>query len=150
MNWQGGARIARKLGRCHYLACSHVGHVLPVEGDPLKIAQIAPLAESVPPSLYGGTERVVAYLTDALVTLGHDVTLFASGEARTAARLVPMRERAIRLDPSPLKSDVGAHLAMLHEVRRRAHEFDILPVSYTHLRAHETPEHLVCRLLLEK
>jgi len=93
---------------------------------PLKIAQIAPLAESVPPSLYGGTERVVAHLTDSLVELGHDITLFASGDARTAARLIPMRERAIRLDPSPLKSDVGAHLAMLYEVRRRAHEFDIL------------------------
>jgi len=92
----------------------------------LKIAQIAPLAESVPPSLYGGTERVVAHLTDSLVELGHDITLFASGDARTAGRLVPMRERAIRLDPSPLKSDVAAHLAMLHEVRRRADEFDIL------------------------
>lgn len=95
-------------------------------GPPLKIAQIAPLAESVPPSLYGGTERVVAHLTDSLVELGHDVTLFASAGARTAARLVPMRDRAIRLDPSPLKSDVAAHLAMLHEVHRRADQFDIL------------------------
>ncbi len=93
---------------------------------PLRIAQIAPLAESVPPRLYGGTERVVAHLTDALVAAGHDVTLFASGDARTAARLAVMRERAIRLDPAPLKSDVAAHLAMLHEVRRRAREFDVL------------------------
>ncbi len=92
----------------------------------LRIAQIAPLAESVPPRLYGGTERVVAHLTDALVAAGHDVTLVASGEARTAARLASMRERAIRLDPAPLKSDVAAHLAMLHEVRSRAHEFDVL------------------------
>jgi glycosyltransferase involved in cell wall biosynthesis len=92
----------------------------------LKIAQIAPLVESVPPSLYGGTERVVAHLTDSLVELGHDVTLFASGDARTAGRLVSMRERAIRLDPSPLKSDIAAHLAMLYEVRRRARDFDIL------------------------
>jgi glycosyltransferase involved in cell wall biosynthesis len=94
--------------------------------NPLKIAQIAPLAEAVPPRLYGGTERVVAHLVDALVDLGHDVTLFASADARTRARLVPMRAQAIRLDPAPLKSDVAAHLAMLHEVRERAHEFDVL------------------------
>jgi len=93
---------------------------------PLRIAQIAPLAESVPPRLYGGTERVVAYLTDALVAAGHDVTLFASGDARTSARLAAMRKQAIRLDPTPLKSDVAAHLAMLHEVRKRAPEFDVL------------------------
>ncbi len=93
---------------------------------PLRIAQIAPLSESVPPRLYGGTERVVAYLTDALVAAGHDVTLFASGDARTTAELAAMRRRAIRLDPAPFKSDVAAHLAMLHEVRRRAHEFDVL------------------------
>jgi glycosyltransferase involved in cell wall biosynthesis len=93
---------------------------------PLRIAQIAPLAEAVPPRLYGGTERVVAHLTDALVERGHDVTLFASAEARTAARLVPMRKQAIRLDPTTLKSDVAAHLAMLHEVRRRADRFDVL------------------------
>ena len=93
---------------------------------PLRIAQIAPLAEAVPPILYGGTERVVAHLTDSLVDLGHDVTLFASAEARTSARLLPMRRRAIRLDPATLKSDVAAHLAMLHEVRRRADEFDVL------------------------
>jgi len=92
----------------------------------LKIAQIAPLAEAVPPPLYGGTERVVAHLTDALVELGHDVTLFASGDTRTTAQLVVAREKALRLDPAPLKSDVAAHLAMLHEVRRRADEFDVL------------------------
>src|ERR1700756_1999974 len=92
----------------------------------LKIALIAPLAEAVPPRFYGGTERVVAHLADSLVSLGEAVTLFASGDARTGARLVAVRDRAIRLDPSPLKSDVGAHLAMLHEVRRRAHEFDVL------------------------
>ena len=92
----------------------------------LKIAQIAPLAEAVPPRLYGGTERVVAHLADSLVDLGHDVTLFASGDARTAARLVSVREQAIRLDPRPLKSDVAAHLTMLHQVRERADEFDVL------------------------
>jgi glycosyltransferase involved in cell wall biosynthesis len=98
----------------------------PSPGRPLKIAQIAPLAESVPPRLYGGTERVVAHLTDALVAAGHQVTLFASGDARTAARLAVMRDQAIRLDPAPLKSDVAAHLAMLHDVRKRAHDFDVL------------------------
>jgi glycosyltransferase involved in cell wall biosynthesis len=92
----------------------------------MKIAQIAPLYEAVPPRLYGGTERVVAYLADALVALGHDVTLFASGDSSTRAVLQPMRACAIRLDPAPQKSDLAAHLAMLHEVRARAHEFDIV------------------------
>jgi glycosyltransferase involved in cell wall biosynthesis len=92
----------------------------------MRIAQVAPLYEAVPPRLYGGTERVVAYLTDALVDAGHDVTLFASAESRTKAKLVGARDRAIRLDKRPLKSDVSAHLAMLHEVRRRADEFDII------------------------
>ena len=92
----------------------------------LKIAQIAPLYEAVPPRLYGGTERVVAHLTDALVELGHEVTLFASAEARTRATLVAVRDQAIRLDPAPLKSDMAAHLSMLHELHRRRHEFEIL------------------------
>src|SRR5215470_2165150 len=92
----------------------------------LRIAQIAPLAEAVPPRLYGGTERVVAHLCDSLVNQGQDVTLFASADARTQARLVPVREQAIRLDPTRLKSDVAAHLAMLHEVCRRADKFDVL------------------------
>mgnify|MGYP003583135214 CR=1 FL=1 len=92
----------------------------------VRIAQISPLYEAVPPLLYGGTERVVAYLTDALVDAGHEVTLFASAEARTRATLVPMRDQAIRLDPAPLKSDLAAHLTLLHDVRRRAHEFDML------------------------
>jgi glycosyltransferase involved in cell wall biosynthesis len=93
---------------------------------PLRIAQIAPLYESTPPRFYGGTERVVAYLSDALVDLGQRVTLFASGDSRTRARLVPARDQAIRLDASPLKSDVAAHLAMLYDVRARASEFDVL------------------------
>ena len=76
--------------------------------------------------LYGGTERVVAHLTDALVELGHEVTLFASAEAETKARLVPVRDQAIRLDPAPLKSDLAAHLSMLAEVRQRADEFDVI------------------------
>jgi glycosyltransferase involved in cell wall biosynthesis len=92
----------------------------------VRIAQISPLYEAVPPLLYGGTERVVAHLTDALVDAGHDVTLFASADTRTRATLAPMRDQAIRLDPEPLKSDLAAHLTLLHEVRRRAHEFDLL------------------------
>ena len=73
----------------------------------MKIAQIAPLYEAVPPRLYGGTERIVAHLTDALVELGHEVTLCASAEARTSATLVPVRDQAIRLDPCALKSDLA-------------------------------------------
>ena len=92
---------------------------------PLRIAQIAPLYEAVPPRLYGGTERIVAHLTDALVELGHDVVLFASADACTRATLAPVRDQAIRLDPHPLKSDLAAHLSMMHELHRRADEFDI-------------------------
>ena len=92
----------------------------------MKIAQITPLYEAVPPLLYGGTERVVAHLTDALVDQGHDVTLFASADTHTRARLVPMRDQAIRLDPAPLKADLASHLCMLAEVRQRAEEFDLL------------------------
>jgi len=92
----------------------------------VKIAQIAPLYEAVPPKLYGGTERIVAFLCDALTDLGHDVTLFASAEAETLATLVPVRDQAIRLDPEPLKSDLAAHLSMLHDARQRADEFDVM------------------------
>lgn len=92
----------------------------------MKIAQVTPLYEAVPPKLYGGTERVVAHLTDALVDLGHDVTLFASADAKTRARLVPVRDQAIRLDPAPLKSDLAAHMTMLAEVLKRADEFDVI------------------------
>jgi glycosyltransferase involved in cell wall biosynthesis len=92
----------------------------------MKIAQVAPLYEAVPPRLYGGTERVVAHLCDALVEQGHDVTLFSSADARTRARLVVVRDEAIRLDPTPLKSDLAAHLSMLADVRERADDFDML------------------------
>lgn len=92
----------------------------------MKIAQVTPLYEAVPPRLYGGTERVVAHLTDALVDLGHEVTLFASADARTKAGLVPVRDQAIRLDPSPLKSDLAAHMTMLDSVLNRIDKFDIV------------------------
>jgi glycosyltransferase involved in cell wall biosynthesis len=97
-----------------------------MEHKQLRIAQVAPLYEAVPPALYGGTERVVAYLCDSLVELGHDVTLFASAESRTKAHLVPMRRQAIRLQSTCLKSDVAAHLAMLDEVRKWKDSFDVL------------------------
>ncbi len=92
----------------------------------MRIAQVSPLYEAVPPRLYGGTERVVAHLTDALVALGHEVTLFASADARTTAHLAPVRDQAIRLDPAPLKSDLAAHLFELAQVRARADEFDVI------------------------
>ncbi|HAF82264.1 MAG TPA: glycosyl transferase [Brevundimonas sp.] len=92
----------------------------------MKIAQVTPLYEAVPPKLYGGTERVVAHLTDALVDLGHEVTLFASADAQTRARLVPVRDQAIRLDPAPLKSDLAAHMTMLSEVLDRVDQFDVI------------------------
>ena len=91
----------------------------------MKIAQIPPLFEAVPPRLYGGTERVVAQLCEALVDLGHEVTLFCSAEASTRAQKVVVRDQAIRLDPA-LKSDVAAHLCMLDEVRARRSDFDII------------------------
>jgi glycosyltransferase involved in cell wall biosynthesis len=91
----------------------------------MRIAQIAPLYESVPPKLYGGTERVVAHLTNALVENGHDVVLFASGDSTTSAQLVPGREVALRLDRQ-LSWDIPAHFAMLAEIRKRAKNFDIL------------------------
>lgn len=91
----------------------------------MRIAQVAPLMERVPPRLYGGTERVVSYLTEALVAEGHAVTLFASGDSQTAATLVACSPEALRLDPAVL--DVVPHMALLMErVRQRADEFDVL------------------------
>jgi len=91
----------------------------------MRIAQVAPLAEAVPPKLYGGTERVVAYLTDALVELGHDVTLFASGDSATKATLHPIWPRALRLDPD-VKDHFSPLFMQLETVARRAHEFDLI------------------------
>ncbi|TPJ07553.1 glycosyltransferase family 4 protein [Mesorhizobium sp. B2-7-3] len=98
----------------------------------MKIAHVAPLYESVPPRLYGGTERIISYLTEALVDLGHEVTLFASGDTKSSAKLVPCRERALRLDPRPLKSEIAAHLSMLDEVRKRADDFDVVHFHLSH------------------
>ncbi|CAH1658960.1 Glycosyltransferase involved in cell wall biosynthesis [Hyphomicrobiales bacterium] len=102
-----------------------VRNTLPTASKPLKIAQIAPLAECCPPRLYGGTERIVSFLTEELVRLGHDVTLFASGDSRTKAKLVPCTDMALRLNPA-VRDPIPYHMIMLDQVRRRAEEFDIL------------------------
>jgi glycosyltransferase involved in cell wall biosynthesis len=91
----------------------------------MRIAQIAPLTEAVPPKLYGGTERVISWLTEALVELGHDLTLFASGDSVTSAKLEPGWPRALRLDGGVRDSN-ALHMAMLEAVAQRAHEFDLL------------------------
>ena len=91
----------------------------------MRIAQIAPLHEAVPPKLYGGTERVVSFLTEELVALGHDVTLFASGDSVTSAVLSPSCPRALRLDTS-VRDPIAPQMLMLETVLRRADEFDVL------------------------
>lgn len=91
----------------------------------MRIAQVAPLFESVPPQAYGGTERVVSYLTEALVNAGHRVTLFASGDSRTRARLVPVVPRSLRLDPARPDWLVW-HTVMIDQVFERADEYDVL------------------------
>ena len=99
----------------------------------MRIAQIAPLYESVPPRYYGGTERVVAFLTDELVRQGHEVTLFASSDSVTDARLVPARCQSLRLVPGSIDS-LAHHVVMLEEVSRHRDEFDVLHfhVDYLH------------------
>jgi glycosyltransferase involved in cell wall biosynthesis len=91
----------------------------------VKIAQIAPLIESVPPRFYGGTERVVSYLTEELVRSGHEVTLFASGDSVTSAQLVSCATRALRLDPN-VRDPIPYYMLMLDRVRECADDFDIL------------------------
>ncbi len=91
----------------------------------MRIAQIAPLTEAIPPKLYGGTERVIHWLTEELVALGHEVTLFASGDSHTSAELAPLWPKALRLDGA-VKDPCALHMTMLEEVRRRAAEFDVL------------------------
>jgi glycosyltransferase involved in cell wall biosynthesis len=98
----------------------------------MQIAQIAPLMEAVPPKLYGGSERIVAYLTDELVTMGHEVTLFASGDSVTTATLEPGCARALRLDPT-VRDSVAPLLAMLERVAQRAHDFDVVHLHCDYL-----------------
>ena len=91
----------------------------------MRIAQIAPLTEAVPPSLYGGTERVISWLTEEMVALGHDVTLFASGDSLTTAKLEPMWPRALRLDGT-VRDPNALHMMMIEQVYQRSGEFDLM------------------------
>ena len=100
----------------------------------MKVAQIAPLFECVPPRFYGGTERIVSYLTETLVRLGHDVTLFASGNSQTSAELVPCCDMALRLNPA-IRDALPYHVIMLELVRQRAREFDVLHFHIDYLHA---------------
>lgn len=121
----------------------------------MKIAQIAPLVESCPPKLYGGTERVVSYLTEELVAQGHDVTLFASGDSQTSAKLVACSDVGLRMDPSIIDPN-PPHIMMIDQVRKREHEFDILHFHHDTLHfpiiyqfAHKTLTTLHSRLDLD-
>lgn len=106
----------------------------------MKIAQVAPLIESVPPELYGGTERIVSYVTEQLVDQGHDVTLFATADSTTSGELVACCDGALRSDPN-VHDPVPHHMLMLEHVRQRAREFDIIHFHLDHL-------HLpLCRML---
>jgi glycosyltransferase involved in cell wall biosynthesis len=91
----------------------------------MRIAQVSPLYEAVPPKLYGGTERVVYSLTEELVAMGHDVTLFASGDSITSATLAPMRDQALRLDPS-VKDPIALHYRMVELIYRIKDDFDVI------------------------
>ena len=98
----------------------------------MKIAQVSSLMEAVPPKLYGGTERIVAYLTDELVALGHDVTLFASGDSQTRATLEPVWPHALRLD-TEMRDYLAPHIILLETLARRAEEFDIIHLHIDYL-----------------
>src|SRR5437588_2977755 len=99
----------------------------------MRIAQVAPLYESVPPKGYGGTERVVSYLTEELVRQGHEVTLFASGDSVTRAELIAPRPRALRLDSSCV-DQLACHLVLLEQVVKEAGRFDLIHfhIDYLH------------------
>jgi len=99
----------------------------------LRVAIVAPLYESVPPRLYGGTERVVSYLTEELVAQGHEVTLFATTDSRTRARLRPMAPQGLRLDPG-CRDPLAYHLVMLDHVFEAAREFDIVHFHLDYLQ----------------
>src|SRR5207248_3149224 len=110
----------------------------------MKIAQVAPLYEAVPPKFYGGTERVVSYLTEELVRQGHDVTLFASGDSVTQAQLVPICSQALRLDAACV-DQLSHHIVMLEKVVQAADRFDVIHfhIDYLHYplsRRQPTPQ----------
>jgi glycosyltransferase involved in cell wall biosynthesis len=102
----------------------------------MRIAQVAPLVESVPPRLYGGTERIVSYLTEELVRQGHQVTLFASGDSQTAAELCAVVPQALRLTTPPIRDASACVALQLERVRQRAAEFDLI---HFHTELHHLP-----------
>src|SRR5712692_4753521 len=112
-------------GPCRGLLTSGRSTVRSEEAGFMRIAQMAPLTEAIRPKLYGGTERVVSWLTEELVALGHDVTLFASGDSQTSAKLEPVWPRALRLDGA-VRDANALHMTMLEQVCRKAQEFDFL------------------------
>ena len=110
----------------------------------MRIAQVSPLYESVPPRLYGGTERVVSYLTEELVRQGHDVTLFASGDSITSARLRPICERSLRLKGGADIGGLAHHLYLLEKVIQEADNFDVIHfhldyLPFSLIRRHDLP-----------
>src|SRR5438045_9034396 len=108
----------------------------------MKIAQVAPRYEGVPTKYDGGTERVVSCLTEELVQQGHDVTLFASGDSETAARLVAVTPRALRLDDGCI-DQLAHHILLLEQVSRRANELDVIHyhIDYPHFPLSRCPRH---------
>src|SRR5262249_38821958 len=115
-----GSGPAREASLCSGGLQSPVG-----EDYGMQIAQIAPLTEAIPPKLYGGTERVISWLADELVALGHEVVLFASGDSQTSANLEACWPKALRLDGS-VRDPNALHMAVLEQVCQRAHDFDLL------------------------
>src|SRR5262249_27741285 len=114
---------AREASLCSGNLQSPVGIRARIMG--MRIAQIAPLTEAIPPKLYGGTERVISWLADELVALGHEVVLFASGDSQTSANLEACWPKALRLDGS-VRDPNALHMAVLEQVCQRAHDFDLL------------------------
>jgi glycosyltransferase involved in cell wall biosynthesis len=111
----------------------------------VRVAQVAPLYECVPPKLYGGTERVVAYLTDELVRQGHDVTLFSSGDSKTLARHVPVGGSAVRLDSNCI-DPLARHILLLEKVFTRAAEFDVVHFHIDYLHFPMSRRHAIANL----
>jgi glycosyltransferase involved in cell wall biosynthesis len=108
----------------------------------MRIALVAPLYESVPPKFYGGTERVVSYLAEELVEFGHDVTLFASGDSVTRARLQPVTERSLRMDQNCI-DHLAPHILMIEKVFQQADDFDFIHFHIDHLQLQLMRRHLV-------
>lgn len=112
----------------------------------MKIAQVAPLYESVPPKLYGGTERVVSHLTEELVRQGHEVTLYASGDSVTTANLRPVCERALRLEGDKVIDSLSHHIRMIEMVAREARQFDVVHFHIDYLHFPITRRQKICAL----